>query len=252
MSSARASCSLSTCDDTESDVVESRRGRVSTGEGGAEGPKDDCLCPLGLAMASGFRLNVGRVFAPRPGSRKQSACFGSRDHAESKECFGGEQMCCARAVMPRFEGGARMRGCEDARIPCWGTEDLEVESGNLLQTRAGTAKARRRPVAKSLVGISNPPSRLPVDVDVFWWACSRTGASLPYIPVSGSLRRGGGGWWMIVAPSAVWRVQAVGHGVTGAAAVQKMCSPGRVCPVQIVQASGQGKATGCPFLQQVG
>jgi hypothetical protein len=54
LSSARAICSLSAAgEDTESDIVESRRGRESVGDGGAEGPKegpkDGFLSPLGSA-----------------------------------------------------------------------------------------------------------------------------------------------------------------------------------------------------------
>jgi hypothetical protein len=51
LSRLREKCSLSACEDTESDVAESRRDREVTGEGGSDGPRDGCRRPLVLVLA---------------------------------------------------------------------------------------------------------------------------------------------------------------------------------------------------------
>jgi hypothetical protein len=51
LSRLREKCSLSACEDTESEVVESRRDREFTGEGGTDGPRDGCRRPPVLVLA---------------------------------------------------------------------------------------------------------------------------------------------------------------------------------------------------------
>jgi hypothetical protein len=55
LSSARESWSLSTWEDAESEVVESRRGRTCTGDGGIDGPKDGCP----ILLVSAIAINSG-------------------------------------------------------------------------------------------------------------------------------------------------------------------------------------------------
>ena len=100
LSSVRESCSLSTCEDMESDIVESRRGRAATGDGGTEGPREGCPSPFGLAMVASFCQSDARVFATQQDRRDQESCFGDRIRSQSKDEFRRGTSCRAATGIP--------------------------------------------------------------------------------------------------------------------------------------------------------